>query len=303
MTKTAVRPRMRKQVLELGMIKARITLIVLLVGIGSSAGAGFFSRPEKIFREGDHTWVKLAPGRKDLRPFDHPWNFSEAEMDRCLASIRYLRPELAWLTGRPGKEFDLLSVEERARIAPPLVKALAKAAPEEWVDFSISGWRGQGVIGSYRQSEGVMFVKDGELHVAFRKIALKKAPGEDNAVSDPTRSYSFKVRVAPGAGQRLMKTTSKSKEVQHLNWVVIKFAELEPGAGPAPTKVEPTEPSASGTRNASPAVSPSAPLESSPVPPTAPARDRLQELKQLYDEGLISSEEYQKKREQILEEL
>jgi len=287
--------------------------LVLLLWAGS-AQALPFSRSKKIFRKGDGTWVKLIKGKKTLRPFDHPAQFSEEAMDRYLASIRYFRPEFYSVTGKTGKEWDLLSAEERAPIVPHLVKAFALAKPDQWVDFSISAYRGTLLIGSYRQSDGVMFVKDGELNIVFRNIALKKSPAEVTPKTNPTKSYTARVRIAPGPGQRLMPGTRLGKEVDKENWVVMSAKEAPPLATAVKPEREPEEPIPSSIPpdqpvpaqpQASPAPAPPASAsEASPAPELKPStRERLQELKALYDEGLISHEEYLEKREQILQEL
>lgn len=264
----------------------RATFILVLLCFGLSARAELFTRSKKIYRQGSDTWVKITPGNKKLQPFDHPHQFTEEAMERYLAAIRYFRPSLPLLTGKKGSEWDLLTAEESARIAPYLVKALAQAGPGEWVDFSIGVYRGGTLLGTFRQSDGVMFVKNGELNLAFRNLSLRKSPGDASTAFDPTRSYGSQVRIAPGPGQQLKQTTTpKGKTSEPINWVVMSAAEpplLRPAAQPE------TE-----SKEAGPA----------PAPAPASARERLKELKQLYDDGLISREEYEKKREEILKQL
>lgn len=282
--------------------------LVLMLG-AVSVSAVPFSGSKKIFRKGDNTWVWLKKGNKKLRPFEHPVQFSEEAMDRYLASLRYFRPEFYSFSGKTGKEWDLLSAEERAVIVPHLVKAFAEATPEQWVDFSISGYRGSLLVGSYRQSDGVMFVKDGELNIVFRNLALKKSPSETTPRTDPTKSYTARVRIVAGPGQRLLPETRRGKAGEKANWVLMSAKEAPPMASAVSPEPEPEEPVPSATPPdqpvpAQPTVSP----ETSPTPPAAsPAkpsrRERLRELKELYDEGLITREEYLQKREEVLREL
>lgn len=295
-------------------MKRVICLSLVLLLWAGSAQALPFSRSKKIFHQGTDTWVKLTKGNKKLQPFDHPAQFSEEAMDRYLASLRYFRPEFYSVTGKSGKEWDLLSPEERAVIVPHLVKAFALAKPEQWVDFSLSAYRGKLLIGSYRQSDGVMFVKDGELNIVLRNIALKKSPGEMTPKTDPTRSYSARVRIAPGPGQRLMPGTRLGKAVEKENWVVMSAKEAPPLASavqperepeePIPSTIPPDQPVPAQPQAAPAPPPPASASEAAPPPASQPStRERLQELKGLYDEGLISHEEYLKKREEILREL
>jgi len=275
---------------------AFLILAVLLAGL--SARAELFPRSQKVYHQGADTWVKITPGNKSLRPFDHPRQFTEEAMDRYLASIRYFRPSLPLLTGKKGSEWDLLTAEERAKIAPYLVKAFAQAGPDEWVDFSLGVYRGGTLLGTYRQSEGVMFVKNGELNIAFRNISLQKTLGEATTTADPTRTYDSQVRIVPGPGQRLEpSSTRKGKEQDRINWVNMSASQAPSLRQAAKPETELKETGAEPAPAAAPA----------PLPPPAPApasvRERLKELKQLDDEGLISHDEYEKKREEILKQL
>ena len=272
-------------------MKRWTVLVLVLCLCGVSAGAALFPHSKKIYHQGTGTWVKLSSGNKNLGPFDHPHQFSEEAMDRSLAAIRYYRPSLPLLTNKKGSEWDLLTAEERAKIVPYLVQAFAQAGPDQWVDFSIGVYRGGTLLTTYRQSDGVMFVKDGELNIAFRNIALREAPGGPTTPRDATRSYDSPVRIVPGAGQRLMQTAGRNgKEAEHRNWVVMSAVPAAP-APPAPAANSPAP--------AAGATAPSAPPASSP----ATVHERLKELKQLYDEGLISREQYEQKRAELLKQL
>lgn len=260
-------------------------LFVVLILACPPVLAFSLTRTRVIFSKGQDTWVKVTKANKKLRPLSHPVEISAQDVDRVLGSIRYFKPGPLSVGGKTGKEYDLFSQEEREMMAAPLSAALSQAGAEEWVDFAVTTFRGQIIIGSFRRTDGVMFVKDGELNIALRNIALKTAPDQEVNSYDPTKGYR--------SLSRLVKS-DHCKMVEE-NWIAVPVKDI-PGL-PLPAAAPAEE-----TPAAQPGVTPT---EQAPPPEekARPAKERLLELQELYDEGLISEEEYKKKREEILGEL
>jgi hypothetical protein len=271
--------------------------MALMLVWGSEAGAFSFGKTKYIYKKGSGTWVKVCPGARKQGPFDHPREVSEAEMRKALGSLMYFRPGFFSITGQKGKEYRLFTTEEIDTLSGHLAQALATADSSQWVDFSINTFRGQSLVGSFRQSDGVMFIKDGKLHVALRNISAKTGIDEGNLNSfDPTRGYRSTTRLQALPGQEQVAD----------NWVVMDLNNLP--SPPVNASVE--EPSLdlniSRPREDAPEPAPAA-TEPSPAPaapgPAKSATERLRELQNLYDQGLITEQEYQEKRKKILEEL
>ncbi len=292
------------------MIKRFFGLILVLGLAFGLSGFSLFKKDENlILLKGNHTWVKLRKADKDLGQLDHPITFSEEQLESALASIHYFRPSAFSLKKDKGKEFELLAPDDRNFLAPHLSKAFERATADKWVDFSLEYFRGQGFIGVYRVTGGVMFVKDGELNIVFRELATGIAPDETIKELNPIRNYSSYVRLVPGEGQRLAVTEGRRKQISHDNWIIMPVAKLAPGqALSVPEGISPEEPPgtakpAEPSPGAPPAVSPA------PAPPAGQqavqksARDRMLELRELYDSGLITEDEYQGKRKEILGEI
>ena len=256
--------------------------------------ASWLKKENVIFRKGRDTWVKLDKGNKKLAPFDHPREFTAGEMQAVFASVRFFKPGIFSVGGKQGKEFDLLTADEAGILAEHLAAAFARAGSDQWVDFSLNVFRGQTFIGNYRLSDGVMFVKDGKLNLAFRNISLKTNPEDQPNAFDPTKGYRAFNKLVAGEGQELVDE----------NWVVMDVKNLpkakakKPAPAPATTPAATTEPEIPETTTPAPAAA-------QPATPSAkaPVKERLLELQELYDEGLITREEYQKKRKEILEDL
>jgi hypothetical protein len=289
---------------------ALIIFCALLTG-SEAVAASWFVKPKYIFRKGQDTWVKVVKGNKKLAPFSHPYEFSVEDMEAALGSIRYLKPDLLSMSGKKGKEYDALSAEEIKLLAEPLAKAFKEAGPEEWVDFSVNTFRGQIIIGSFRQSDGVMFVQDGKLNVALRNIAVKTAPDQQVNTYDPTKSYRAPTKLVAVAGQEL-----KSE-----NWIIMdakNIPRIQAAGTEGPMIVIPTQPAPAPAATPAPAPTPApaapgtedlpaptteAAPPAAPAPPAQSVKDRLLQLQELYDQGLISKEEYEKKRQEILKDL
>ena len=254
------------------MRKSSAIILACTMLIATGAVAALFTQPKVIFRKGPDTWVKIAKGNAKLAPFAHPHEIKVEEMARVLRSIQYFQPSSYSLTGKKGETAPLFEESAVAIIAEPLAKALGQAGTDEWVDFSLTLFHGPQLLGSFRQTDGVMFWKDDRLQIAFRNIAVKTEPGQTMNTYDPTRGYRAMTRLAEGDGRTL-----KAE-----NWVTI-----DPAAVPVPA----------------PAVAPGAQGAPPAAAPQKSARERLLELDQLKKDGLITDEEYQRKRKQILDEL
>ncbi len=254
------------------MRKTIIAASILAALLIASAGYGFtWPKTKTIYSKGQDTWVKVKTANKKMQPLAHPHEFGAEDMEKLLLGVTLFKPGAFSLDGAKGTDIQVFSDDEAKQLAPHLAKAFATADSESWVDFSIMTFKGQSLVGSFRLTDGVMFVKDGKLNVAFRNIYQKKAPDQEMNKFDPTKGYrsSFKL------------VAQKGQELKDDNWIVVDAKNIpkppprDMGASDKPTDREPEK----------------------------TAKERLTELQKLYDEGLITEEEYQKKREEILSEI
>lgn len=266
-------------------MKTRIAawgLVALLAGLAVGERAEALYKARVIFRKGPNTWVKITRANKRILPLEHPKTFTSEQMAAALASLCYFRPDAFGFSSKKGKEYALFTEEEIRLIAAPAAQALGQAGPEEWVDFSVYAFRGQNLLGTFRQTDGVIFVKNGRLNVALRNIAEKTGTDQQTLNTyDPTRGYRSLTRLVAIPGQ----------EQVGKNWVT-----MDPARIPKPAK--PAAPEGVAPAAAGPAPAPSA--SAAQEQPQRSVEERLRELQDLYDKGLITEEEYRKKREEIL---
>lgn len=221
-----------------------------------------------------------------------------------------LRASMAALRLVGGKSAELFNDEELAQIVPPLVRALAEITPQQEVTFAVTGRHGAlGPLVERSVTTGRMFRTDEGLQLIVglaqrpfesgylaTGLLIAFEPGRRAAPVDPA------ARLAPEgtAGQR------------RADWVTLAVGPVAAAAAPAaapPAAAAAPVPLAAPSAVASPA--PAAPAAAPPATAPAPTtrtpaflaeqEERLKTLKRLRDQNLITEEEYQQKRREILQ--
>jgi len=295
--------------------------IIALAGLSLLClGLSVFHKTKYVWRKSAYDYVKLEKADESQGKMGQPAVIPTEQMKQILTSIKYTRPWLN-LPGEAGKrtvrEFDLLQLTEADKIASHLSDAFKQAKSDQWVDFSLELIRGQFVIGSDRLLDGLAFIKDGKLNFVFRNV-VEVFPSEENQLntSDPFKYYPGSSRLIAGQNQELG-TNKKGKQAP--NWIIVDLKAPEKPAAPAaeveiggtgqtsaPVQPAPAQPAAGQTASAQPA--PPQPAAAQPAPSQPPAstksvKERLIELRELYDQGMITEDEYNYKRKQILDQL
>ena len=215
---------------------------------------------------GQYSWVKLERQEAGAVPSAQPVKIPAATLSGMLASLL--------LTGG-GEQEPLFSTEEVTRFAGPMAEALALADPGEDLIFMSTAKHGGGFMAPRLTVTGRMFVLAGRLNVIIQETRLDY-DGRARANAGPPM---------PTNGQRqepspAMVSASGAASLRR-DWVAfpLELALAAPRAAPAPLPGQ-----------AAPALPPS-------------AAERLRALKHLRDENLLTEEEYQKKRQEIIKDL
>ncbi len=113
---------------------------------------------------------EIVDGEVEKRGFEHPWIVDEFTLDAILASVKYHYVSLvADKTPVPAFPKGL-----RKMLVPALVDAFSKATPDEMVYFACLGSRTfLYIAGKNYFTNGVMFVKNNRLNIAFRYLGLE----------------------------------------------------------------------------------------------------------------------------------
>lgn len=226
-------------------------------------------------------WVKLIKlSKKQMAgvALQHP--YTELKVSDVEAMLLSLSMNKGSFFKKEDEERNLFSIEEAKKFAPYITKALAKAAPNQVVNVSVIHKRPRFIISNdyisimnvYKTSEG--------LHVHFNKLFAKlnsdykQASQMDEAIQ---RAKGLRVSLEAKPGQKL----AYGDRDEVILDPQFDFSSTIDRKVPAQTNYKVTQ-----------------------TPTTNPAgntADRLQELENLRAQKLITNQEYQKKRKEILE--
>jgi len=277
-------------------MRLRSILISVLI-LAAAAGCATSNTLSRTILDDSYNQVRLESwldASKNPVPmgFDHPAEIAEADLARILESIRIVEPpgflSKLILKSRPEPE-PALTPEEAKAFAVPLAEALRTAAPDERVVFFFHHQRS-----AYKgtTSSGIVFVKDKRLNILFGRYLMGNQPGHPDIMvgGNPFPSANDQdFFIAAGPFQTLPdghEAPGGREAVSPNRWLSIDYASLLHPPAPTP---------------AAGAVPTPAPGEASPAAPAPTPEERLKTLKKLHEEGLITDEEYNDKKKEILQ--
>lgn len=246
--------------------------------------------------------LEPAPGHAGQRlPLAHPATISADELARALGVLDFVE---RGLLGRSSRN-PVFGSDEVAVLSPLLAEALGRAEASEQVRFASFSRRG-GTLSQLLKTEAVSFI-DGEglLNVAF--VGIHEFAGADVDFFDFLALSDRDPLVIDRSLLRLADDTP--------GWTVREDRPLWTRHDPTtPLPADPTPAPTAAPAAPEPVAPPAAAEadESTPAiaaPPAAPGtleaeiRQRLEFLKRLYEDGLITEEEYEGQRREALRRL
>ncbi len=271
---------------------------------------------------------KETEGRKVALGYKHPFDLAADKAALILSQMVF---EQSHFLSRSEKVYVFIPEQVRA-FAPALSVALKGIGPDERLRFLVteSNWT-SAFLGTSGTSGVIFSTEDGVLDFALDRIHEKVAGADEGNPSkvvfhgEPTEDNGGDPLVPQaGTALRLDPTTGQPRP----RWLAVKVADVKPFVSPeAPPKLPPTEkppevkvperPPLGETPAPSPppktSAQPPAPSASqaSPAPPSTPeeearyqeARKRLEAIKRLRADGVLTEEEYQKEYQKIISEL
>ena len=254
----------------------------------SAAGCSSITREIPVYSQGQvvvslRSFKKAGSGA-GLR-YDHPATLSSERMEKILAAVGV--EEHAFFAWR--EEGALLAGEDVAQLAPKLADGLGKARADQWVYFSVRNTPKRMTFGAVRFSDGIAFVTEGKLNLVFDNIAYVENVDTAPSRMDPRDAKtSENVRLTVKApevrgGPPALVPGDRWLGSERRNWLVFDLASTSFAAPPEQPR------------------SAAAPVPAAPEPSASPdPAERLRRLKDLLDRGLITADEYEKKRQEIL---
>jgi hypothetical protein len=275
--------------------------LALLAGMALAWG-----KKSQIIYQGaeSNNYVQVIETRKENGPFEHPAVLSAGRLEAALLEVRYLQPGLLGFGKKSAKPFAAFPPDEAAALSQYLSQALAKADSAQWVDFSwkVARRKSEGsIFVNFLVHDGVVFIQNGKLNLAFRNLGYEQILENDTRNrQDPTRNYggSYDL-VLPADAEWPARLLDAHGQPARRNWIAFPLAAL---AEAKPKLPETPAPQPLGQAPAAPATAPAAPAPA-PAVPERSVEDRLRELKSLRDQGLITPQDYEQKKQEILEGL
>jgi hypothetical protein len=292
--------------LRAGWALSALGLVAVLGGVAAPAHAGvmdfLFGSAEKSAdatraAEGQRNWpiheftaIRLVTREAGAPPNEHPSTVEAEALRQLLAPLRFA-------VGSNAQ--PLFASDELGDLLDPLREAFAVAGANDDLLLLSSSRRGGGVFQPPQAVTARLFVQGGQLQVIVNDARYDfyndyRGTGRPPQFSFGSRGKSGNVALRSSVGT-----------LPRADWVVLPLTAAAPPA-PLPAAVAPAPAAARAPAVMTPSPAP---------PPAAPAlrpRDpgfadeveqRLTTLKRLRDRGLISEEEYQQKRREILQAL
>jgi hypothetical protein len=249
-------------------------------------------------------WVKIVPQDDPAAPpNEHPAQLATEAISNALAAlqVRIVDEDAGTETQR-----SVFTREELNNLAPRVASGLAQAGPRQDVTFSTTGSHpltSGGLVKAVGVNAGRVFYDSGKLNVIFGE--LQSSYRKKNLYGQRTEDFTARRQGSrdKAAEQKLSLAPHPGVEFRSIDgavrddWVAIDstVAAASAPAAPAPVPV----PDAAKA----PAVPAATAAGSGAGKSSSDLEQRLRELKELRDKGLISEEAYRAKMQEVLSEL
>jgi len=256
-----------------------------MISLGAAVGIQAGEAPRWQWKLGDFTWIKRQPAEPGAVANAHPVRIDAEALRQELSAIRFI-------SGADSKA--LFDKDELVPLLEAFREALAVAGPGDDLVLLSTHRRGGGFLSTPYGLTARFFVLEGGLNVIVHDTRLEFLDRYHGMQVLP--EFLFGSR-ATASGVELQSPTASSKRK---DWLSIPLERLvAPQRLPAAVLVAPPP-------KASPAPAPSMP-EAAPKAKDAAffeeQEKRLRALKRMREENLITEEEYQQKRREILQNL
>lgn len=284
---------------------AKAGVMDFLFGGDKSADAGKADPRQRSWVVRDFTAIRLVPRESGSMPNEQPAAL-EAE------TLRQLLSPLRFVVGTNTQ--PLFATDELVELLDPLREAFAAAGADDDLLLLTSSRRGGGIFQAPQAVTARLFVQGGQLQVIVNDARFDFY--NDYRGTGRAPQFSFGSRTKPGKVALRSSVGAQTRA----DWVSLPLTAAAAAAVPAAAPVVPATsaqaaPAAAAPVTPAPATAGARPAAPAPAPAAVPAlrpRDpgfadeveqRLITLKRLRDRGLISEEEYQQKRREILQAL
>lgn len=270
---------------------ARAGVMDFLFG-SKKPGAEAASNKQRSWQISEFTAVRLTEKEAGAANNEHPATLNADALRMQLASVQ--------VTAR-GETQALFGADELQELNPVLAEALSVAGPGDDVLLLSTSRRGGGLLSTPYGMTARLFVQGGALQFIVHDARLDFVNAYRGTHVVPT--FVFGSRTQTG----LDTLRSTSAATRRADWLSFPLGGV--AAAPAPVAVPALAPAATTRPAAAAAATPAAPAAAPAAPSARDAafydaqEQRLRGLKRLRDQGLLTEEEYQQKRREIMQSL
>lgn len=246
----------------------------------------------RVWRIAEFTAIQRAEREAGAAANQHPATIPPETLRQLLAPVR--------LVVGNGTQ-PLFAPDEISDLIEPLAEALSVAAPGDDLLLLTTHRRGAGVLMAPLGLTARLFVQDNALHLIVHEARRDFVNAYIGSRIPPTFTFGSRSRAG------LVTLQDPGATVRRADWLAIPVNRVAAAApAPAPQPVVLPAP-ATGVPPKAQAAMPPAPVAAPAARPAPASADeveqRLLTLKRLRERGLISEEEYQQKRREILQAL
>ncbi len=245
------------------------------------------ARTVAMVHQGIFNYVRIERAEDGAAPNLHPLDITEEDLARMLATVR--------LGTKP-----LLNKDDLEEVVSHLAAALGRATAQQDVSFAVAGKHSAfGLLSARDVTTGRLFNTAAGLQLI---VGLAHKPFEDQfRAGGPLIPFEPGRRAAPLAEPVALKLATSAGTLPRADWAVLRPGTLAQVQTPGQVQAPPP---------AAKAAPPAAAVSPPPAAPATPAEarfreisERLKTLERLRDAGLITPQEYEQKRKQIVEGL
>ena len=249
-------------------------------------------------------------GNTALQKYEHPYQTDLASLGKLMGDLRYSEEAGLMSSEKQSPVFQAVEID---RLAPVLADALAKADASQRIRFT-SFNQGKALLFTVsRKTEGVIFIESGgRLNLAFNSINSDRHPSETTAFYaniskvDPLKIKTSDTPISSIAPYAELHKFETGKQAPM--WVVANLEKMKEAISTA------TVANVEATKEVPPAVVPEAGTMRTPAEKIAQGqtaqdklkadiRNKLKYLKELRDEELISEQDYNSKKMELLDKI
>jgi len=232
--------------------------------------------------------------------YNHPYYFTAGGLANILSSIYY--KQKSFVLGSKGKK-QLYKQEELQNIIPPIISAFSMANDsQDILVFSTS----DKVLLADAQSYFCIFVSNNELNIVFSDILNKKSISDGRAFRKSNKQkFKDPFEVKRNSSWELIPMEGQRFAPGHRNWLIMDLSSNLYGTAASSSDSDNTIDNDSKSDTRAKAIERKVKTNENFIEEKKKyqdVRDKLKELKELNEEDLISDEDYEMKKKELLNE-